>query len=116
MWHWLSRPEIIDHTDDVLEQVPRKRHLGHLEDGVTGVRDDLGADLHQFFPDGGQRPVSTCSGRANVRMKLATLVGMSAYREARPVTAPAGSHPQRSVSWRSGERVESTHAGHSFPR
>jgi len=30
------------------------RHLGHMEDGVTGMRDDLGADLHQLIPHGAE--------------------------------------------------------------
>jgi hypothetical protein len=44
------------HVEDAPEQFSRHRHLGHLENGIAGVADDLGSDLHHLFADGGQRP------------------------------------------------------------
>jgi hypothetical protein len=35
----------------------RHRNLGHLECDVAAMSNDLGADLDQLLPDGGQRPM-----------------------------------------------------------
>src|SRR5450759_4801768 len=46
-----------DQPQNLLEQFPRHRDLGHLEDDVASMAHDLGADLHQFLPQAGQRPL-----------------------------------------------------------
>ena len=53
-WPW-SQP--IDQPQDFLEQFLRHRDLGRLEDDVAAMAHDLGADLHEFFPQAGQRPL-----------------------------------------------------------
>src|ERR1039457_7100817 len=45
------RPQFRDEPQDLAEQVPWHRHLGHLERDVPGMRDDLGADLRQLLPE-----------------------------------------------------------------
>src|SRR6266851_1794004 len=50
------RPEPGDQQQDFLEHLPRHRDLGHLEDGIAPVADDLGADLDQLLAQAGQRP------------------------------------------------------------
>src|SRR5215211_8985889 len=49
-------PQVVDHLQDAAEQITRYRHLGHLEDRVAGVRDDLRADLDHLLAKRGQRP------------------------------------------------------------
>ena len=55
-WGW-SSSQPVDQPQDLLEQFSLHRDLGHLEDGVTGVAHDLGADLDQLLSQAGQRPL-----------------------------------------------------------
>ena len=48
------RSEPIDSAEDVGEQVMRDSDLGHLEDDVATVADDLRADLDELFAQRGQ--------------------------------------------------------------
>src|SRR5271169_501119 len=48
------RSQGIDHLQDAAEKVLRHRHLGHLEDRVAGVGNDLRANLHELLPKRGQ--------------------------------------------------------------
>ncbi len=52
-----SRSQIIDQPQDFPEQVSRHRHLGQLERDVPPVAHHFRTDLHQLFPQCGQRPV-----------------------------------------------------------
>ena len=56
-WGRCSTTQIGDVGQDTAEQVAGHGHLGHLEDGVAGMGDELRADLHEFAADTGQRPV-----------------------------------------------------------
>lgn len=47
----------VDPPQDFAEQLPRHGDLRHLERDVPGMRDDLGADLHQLLPEARQRLV-----------------------------------------------------------
>ena len=49
---WWLRPEAMDPAQDLVEQLPRHRHLGQLEDDIAAMADDPGADLHQPFAQG----------------------------------------------------------------
>ena len=40
-----------------MEQFPRHRDHGHLEDDVAAMAHDLGAYLHEFLLQAGQRPL-----------------------------------------------------------
>ena len=48
------RSEPIDSAEDVGEQVTRDSDLGHLEDDVATVADDLRAYLDELFAQRGQ--------------------------------------------------------------
>jgi len=52
-----SWSQSVDQSQYLLEKFSRYCDLGHLEDGIAGVVHDLGADLHQLFPQAGQRPL-----------------------------------------------------------
>ncbi len=51
-----SWPQIINQAQDFPEQLPRHRHLGHLERDVATMADHVGADLDQLFAERGDRP------------------------------------------------------------
>ena len=53
-WSW-SQP--VDQPQDFLEQFPRHRDLGHLEDDVAGMAHDLSPDLDELLLQARQRPV-----------------------------------------------------------
>jgi hypothetical protein len=53
-WPW---SQSVDQPQDFLEQFLRHRDLGHLEDDVAAIAHDLGAGLHEFFPQARQRPL-----------------------------------------------------------
>ncbi len=40
-----------------MERRSRRRDLRHPETAAPGTADDLGADLHEFLPEAGRRPV-----------------------------------------------------------
>ena len=48
------RSELIDPAEDVGEQVTRDSDLGHLEDDLATVADNLRADLDELFAQRGQ--------------------------------------------------------------
>ena len=52
-----SSSQIITQAQDFLEQAPRHRHLGQLERDVPAMADHFRTDLHQLFPQRGQRLV-----------------------------------------------------------
>src|SRR6266568_3870976 len=52
-----SWSQSVDQPQDFLKQFLRHRDLGHLEDDVAAMAYDLGADLHEFFPQARQRPL-----------------------------------------------------------
>ncbi len=56
-------------------QPPRYGHLGHLEGGVARTRHHLGADLDQFLPERGQRPVTHVNRKLKPTKKVAEVVG-----------------------------------------
>lgn len=68
-------PEVVDSRQQVPEQNARHRHLGHLEDGVAGMRDHLGADLHHLLPDGGQRPTRHLVRQSQGPQEVGEVVG-----------------------------------------
>ncbi len=45
-WRQWGRSQPIEKAEDFPEQLPRHRHLGHLEGDIATVPDDLGADFH----------------------------------------------------------------------
>ena len=47
------RPQPGDQRQDVGEQLPRHRHLRHVEGDVAAVADDLGTDLDQLLAQAG---------------------------------------------------------------
>jgi hypothetical protein len=49
-----SKP--VDHLKNAPEQITRHRDLRHFEGHVAPVDDELRADLHEPFPQAGQRP------------------------------------------------------------
>ena len=53
----LWRPQFRDHAQDVGEEISWNGHLRHLEGYVTGVADDLRANLDQLFAQRRHRPV-----------------------------------------------------------
>jgi hypothetical protein len=89
--------QLIDPPEDVPDQIARHRNLGHLERDVAAMSDDLGADLDQLLPDGGERPMldllRQCQGPHEVgevvgeRMKLEAdrVVVELAARQPRPL-------------------------------
>jgi hypothetical protein len=54
-WWWHTEP--LDSLKDGREQIARHRYLGHLEDHVASVRDDLRTYLDQLLPQRDQRPL-----------------------------------------------------------
>jgi len=55
---WIRRrPQFGDQPQDLGEQHSRNGDLGHLEGDIAAVADELGADLDQFLPEAGQRPL-----------------------------------------------------------
>jgi len=63
-------PQIIDQPQDLSEQVSRYRHLGQLERDVPPVAHHFRTDLHQLFPQCGQRPVAYGSCQAEIPQEL----------------------------------------------
>ena len=57
-----SWSQSVDQPQDFLEQFPRHRDLGHLEDDVAAMAHDLGADLHEFSPQIGRRLLALTAG------------------------------------------------------
>ena len=57
------------------KHVPWHRDLGHLEYDVAGMRDDLGTDLHELFPERGQRPVRDSFGQCQRPHEVGEVVG-----------------------------------------
>ena len=70
-----STSQISDVGKDTTEQVSGHRHLGHLEDGVAGMADQLRADLHEFVADTGQRPVLHLLRKRESAQKVGEVVG-----------------------------------------
>jgi hypothetical protein len=50
-WPWSQSG---DQPQDFMEQSSRHRDLSHLEDDVAAMAHNLGADLHEFFPQARQ--------------------------------------------------------------
>jgi hypothetical protein len=60
-----------DQPQDVGEQGPRNRDLGHLEGDVAPVADDLRTDLDQLFLQARQRPRFDRLGRGERAQEVA---------------------------------------------
>src|SRR5258705_12355515 len=73
-WWWL-RPEFRDQPQNLLEHLPRDGDLGHLEDDIAAVADDLRADLDQLFLQTRQRPVHDRLRRRQRAQEIAEVVG-----------------------------------------
>src|SRR5262249_44289075 len=56
-WGRVWRPQPRDAIEEAAEQLPRHRHLRHLEDEVAAVRNHLRADLDDLLPQRGQGPL-----------------------------------------------------------
>jgi hypothetical protein len=56
-------------------QLPRYGNLRHLEGDVARTRHHLGADLDQFLPERGQRPVTHGKGKRKPTKKVSKVVG-----------------------------------------
>ena len=76
------------------EQVSGQRHLGHLEGGITGMGDQLRADLHEPIADTGQRPVLHLLRKRESAQKVGEVVGKRVKLEPHCV-APHRSTRQR---------------------
>jgi len=73
-WGW-SWSQSIDQPQDLLEQFLRHRDLGHLEDDVAAMAHDLGADLHELFPQASQRPLLDCLRQSQRPHEVCEIVG-----------------------------------------
>jgi len=60
-----SWSQIINQSQDFLEQASRHRYLGPLERDIATMADNLGSDLDQLLPQRGQRPTLSLGQRAN---------------------------------------------------
>ena len=57
------------------EQLSRHGDLGHLEDDVSGIVDDLGADLDHLLPQGRHRPVTNALRQRHLPEEVPQVVG-----------------------------------------
>ena len=73
-----------------MEQLPRHRDLRHLQSDVPGMRDDLGADLHELLPEAGQRPVRDPKGHYRYHQPPHNIVLADVQEQSHQVTR---SHP-----------------------
>ena len=64
-----------DEPQDVGEQIPGDRNLGHLKRDITTVAHDLRADLDQLFLQARQRPIPDRLRRRQCAQKIAEIVG-----------------------------------------
>ena len=86
-----------DQAQDFLEQFPRHRDFGHLEDGVAGVVHDLGPDLDELLPQAGQRrPVAARPAPSS--MSCCVFGISNATANASPSTS-ASPRPNTDESW-----------------
>ncbi len=69
------RPQFADQLQDLGEQAPWNRDLGHLEGNIAAVAYELGADLDQLLLQAGQRPVLDRLGRRQRAQDVAEVVG-----------------------------------------
>ena len=56
-WRQRRWPQPVNEAQDLSEQRSWDGDLGQLESDIAAVAHDLGADLDQLLPQGGQRPV-----------------------------------------------------------
>ena len=70
-----SWSQSVDQPQDFLEQFPRHRDLGHLEDDVAAMAHDLGADLDELLPQARQRPLLDRLGQCQRPHEVAEIVG-----------------------------------------
>src|SRR5256884_5220907 len=73
-WWWL-RPQFRDEPQNLLEHLPWDGDLGHLEDDIAAVADDLRADLDQLFLQTRQRPILDRLRRRQRAQEIAEIVG-----------------------------------------
>ena len=66
-------PQFPDQPQNLLEHLPW--NLGHLEDEIATVADDLRADLDQLLLQARLRPVLACLGRCQRAQEVAEIVG-----------------------------------------
>ena len=69
------RPQFADQLQDLGEQAPWNRDLGHLEGNIAAVADELGADLDQLLLQAGQRPVLDRLRRRQGTQEVTEIVG-----------------------------------------
>jgi len=69
------RPQFPDQPQNLLEHLPWNGDLGHLEDEIATVADDLRADLDQLLLQARQRPVLDRLGRRQRAEEVAEIVG-----------------------------------------
>src|SRR3546814_17212281 len=75
----------IDPPQDVPEQIEAYGNFGRLERDVVAMSDDLGADLDQLLPDGGQRPMLHLLRPRQAPRKVGEIVGQGMRSEERRV-------------------------------
>jgi|SRR5215813_6366282 len=64
-----------DQPQHLMEHLPRRRDLGHLEHDVTAMADDLGADLDKLIRQTRQAPRLCCRGHRQGSRGTAEVVG-----------------------------------------
>ena len=64
-----------DPVEETPEQHLRHGDLGHLEDEVAAVGDDLGADLHHLLPQRGQGPLRDLARQSQGAEEIGEVVG-----------------------------------------
>ena len=62
-----------DQPQHLMEHLPRRRDLGHLEHDVTAMADDLGADLDKLSGKLVRHHGSAAAGTARVHVELPRL-------------------------------------------
>ena len=71
----LWRPQLIDHAQDVGEELARYEDLGHLERDIARMADNLRADLDQLFTQRRHQPVADRLRRRQRAQEVAKVVG-----------------------------------------
>ena len=69
------RPQFPDQPQNLLEHLPWNGDLGHLEDEIATVADDLRASLDQLLLQARQRPILDRLGRRQRAQEIAEIVG-----------------------------------------
>ena len=86
-WRQRGWPQPIDEAEDFSEQLPRHRNLRQLESDIPAMADNFGPDLHQLFPQRGQRPVFHLLRQGQRPHEVAQIVGQGVKLEPDGVVA-----------------------------